>query len=63
MQSATYILASLAAFGDTYAQKLPQDPGVKGPPVEVVHLYNDLYPQGILSCCQEQNKILTQLME
>ena len=48
MQSATYILASLAAFGDTYAQQLPQDPGVKGPPVEVVHLYNDLYAQGRL---------------
>ncbi|CAF9939746.1 MAG: hypothetical protein HETSPECPRED_001878 [Heterodermia speciosa] len=47
MQSATYILASLAAFGDTFAQQLPQDPGVTGPPVDIVHLYNDLYPQGV----------------
>ena len=30
----------------TSSQQLAQDPGVTGPPLEVVHLYNDLYPIG-----------------
>ena len=28
------------------SQQIAQDPGTGGVPVEVVHLYNDEYPQG-----------------
>ncbi|OCL03260.1 major royal jelly protein [Glonium stellatum] len=38
-------LASLYAFSN--AQSLIQDPGVAGPPLELVHLYYDEWPTGI----------------
>ncbi|KAF2865882.1 major royal jelly protein [Massariosphaeria phaeospora] len=31
----------------TATQQLPSDPGVAGPPLEIVHLYNDQWPTGI----------------
>ena len=38
------LLASLA--GSSFTQQIAQDPGVGGVPIEIVHLYNDEYPQG-----------------
>ena len=32
------------------AQQLRSDPGVAGPPLELVHLYNNQWPTGTLSC-------------
>lgn len=37
-------LASLAGLSLT--QQIAQDPGVGGVPIEIVHFYNDEYPQG-----------------
>ncbi|KAL9127795.1 MAG: hypothetical protein Q9217_003401 [Psora testacea] len=39
------LLASIASI--TIAQQIPSDPGRSGPSLEIVHLYNDLYPQVI----------------
>ena len=33
------------------SQQISQDSGTSGVPIEVVHLYNDEYPQGSWSCC------------
>ena len=38
------LLASLA--GSSLTQQIAQDPGVGGVPIEIVHIYNDEYPQG-----------------
>lgn len=41
-------IAAAASFaGSAYSQQIPQDPGRGGVPIEIVHLYNDEYPQGI----------------
>ena len=49
MQFSAQLTAALASLhGLAHAQQLAQDPGTKGPPVEIVDLYNDLYPQGEL---------------
>ena len=45
-RSIALLLASLA--GSSFAQQIAQDPGVGGVPIEIVHLYNDEYPQGQL---------------
>jgi hypothetical protein len=33
------------------AQTLVRDPGVSGPPIEIVHLYNDQWPTGASLYC------------
>ena len=33
------------------SQQIAQNPGTCGVPIEVVHLYNDEFPQGSQSCC------------
>lgn len=46
------LLASIA--GTALSQQIAQDPGYAGAPIEVVHIYNGLYPQGRTlpnSCC------------
>lgn len=45
-RSIALVLASLAGLSLT--QQIVQDPGVGGVPIEIVHLYNDEYPQGQL---------------
>ena len=45
-RSIALLLASLA--GSSLTQQIAQDPGVGGVPIEIVHLYNDEYPQGQL---------------
>lgn len=41
-------VTSLASFGLlASAQQIASDPGVRGPPLEVVHLYYDQFPTGI----------------
>lgn len=39
-------IAGITAFA--LSQQIAQDPGTGGVPIEVVHLYNDEYPQGFL---------------
>ncbi|PVI07376.1 major royal jelly protein [Periconia macrospinosa] len=42
----TLLVASLSLAKPSVGQKLVQDPGVAGPPIELVHLYNDQWPTG-----------------
>ncbi|MCJ1397112.1 hypothetical protein MMC11_000304 [Xylographa trunciseda] len=41
------ILALFSSVLRASAQKLASDPGVYGPPLDVVHVYNDQFPSGI----------------
>ena len=43
-RSIALLLASLA--GSSLTQQIAQDPRVGGVPIEIVHIYNDEYPQG-----------------
>jgi hypothetical protein len=47
MYSKVLFVASALLTALSGAQKLLQDPGVAGPPLELVHLYNDQWPTGI----------------
>lgn len=40
------IAAVVSIVGSVHSQQIPQDPGRSGVPIEIVHLYNDEYPQG-----------------
>ena len=43
-------VVALAGFGLlSTAQQLVSDPGVYGPPIELVHLYYDEFPTGTLA--------------
>lgn len=44
------LLAASALLPTFSAQHLIQDPGVAGPPLELVHLYNDQWPTGTSIC-------------
>ena len=46
MLSTVYLCATLVCV--SASQQLARDSGIGGVPVEVVHLYYDEYPQGIL---------------
>ena len=50
------VFASLVAMPAT-AQTILSDPGTAGPPVEIVHLYQDEWPTGIRSLCLEASHI------
>jgi len=49
MFSKLVIAASVALSTLSSAQQLLRDPGVAGPPLEIVHLYNDQWPTGTSS--------------
>ena len=60
-RSIALLIASLA--GSALTQQIAQDPGVGGVPIEIVHLYNDEYPQGQtlpLSLCPPFTKMIPQ---
>ena len=46
MLSISYLCATLVCL--TASQQLARDPCIDGVPAEIVHLYYDEYPQGIL---------------
>ena len=50
--SAIVAVASIA--GSAYSQHIAQDPGRGGVSIELVHLYNDEYPQGMPDSLDEK---------
>jgi hypothetical protein len=46
MYSEVLLLASALFSALASAQQLLRDPGIAGPPLELVHLYNDQWPTG-----------------
>ncbi len=48
------IVAAVSVAGSAYSQQIAQDPGRSGVPIELVHLYYDEYPQGILKPSHEK---------
>jgi hypothetical protein len=46
MLSSALLSTAFLFTASSIAQDLVQDPGVAGPPLEVVHLYNDQWPTG-----------------
>jgi hypothetical protein len=51
MYSGLIVATSALLSTLSHAQQLISDPGVKGPPLELVHLYNDQWPTGTLKDC------------
>jgi hypothetical protein len=48
MHSKILFVASALLPALSGAQQLLRDPGVAGPPLELVHVYNDQWPTGTL---------------
>lgn len=46
-----YILSVLGCVILVSGQVLASDPGVSGPPIELVHIYNDEFPTGMFPIC------------
>ena len=45
-QTLTTVALGLTSLAGSRAQNILADPGVSGPPVEIVHLYYDEWPTG-----------------
>ena len=48
------IVTAVGIAGSVSSQQIAQDPGRSGVPIELVHLYYDEYPQGILKLSHEK---------